>query len=259
MKDDSFAIVNHLPASNAKNISLVTKVDIELNAAVMRESIQDDFITVSSPRGVVEGYVVEVDDRRFRFTPYDPLAPDTRYRVSTAAIMSADGLENEVYEWEFSTTANIGTTPQDVIDSCMNERDIAMLAAVNEVRLKARKCDSVTYSAVTPLKWNCKLRQAAQAHADDMAAFDFVSHQGTDGFDPGDRVSAADYRWTVVRENVAGGQSTIAEVMKGLLNSRDHCTTIMANNVEEFGFGYSENRAATYRFYWTQVFGSPRK
>ncbi len=257
-KDDSFAVENHYPASKARNVSLVTTVDVALGAGVMMESVPEDFISLTSPAGLVEGYLIELDDRQFRFTPYDPLTPNTRYQVSTAPIMSTEGLENEGYQWEFTTADNIGATPQEIIDSCMNQRDITMLAAVNQARLKARKCGSVTYSAAAPLKWNCKLRLAAQAHSDEMATSNFFSHIGSDGSRPSDRVQAQGYRYSTVRENIAAGQTSIEEVMRGLLNSPEHCETIMANTVEEFGFGYTENTDSDMRRYWTQVYGSPR-
>lgn len=256
-KSDDYPITGQHPAASADNVSLVTTIDVTLADAVMPESVPADFITVSSPSGAVEGYLREVTDRRFVFTPYDSLSPNTRYEVRTAAIMSAEGLEHDGYQWDFTTVDNIGATPQKVIDECMDARDIEMLASVNRARSKARACGAATHSAAAPLKWNCQLRQAAQAHSDDMATFNFFSHTGNDGSDAGSRVSAANYRWSAVRENLAGGQRNIEEVMAGLLESEGHCKNIMANNVEEFGFGYAENADTTHRRYWTQVFASP--
>ncbi len=60
----------------------------------------------------------------------------------------------------------------------------------------------------SPLTVNAKLTKAAQAHSEDMAAHANMSHTGSDGSAPGDRITRAGYDWSSYGENVAYGYAT---------------------------------------------------
>ncbi|MFI9150151.1 sigma-70 family RNA polymerase sigma factor [Streptomyces sp. NPDC053367] len=133
---------------------------------------------------------------------------------------------------EVETTAPAGSTAEQV------------LALVNAERAKA---------GCSPVRQNATLDTAAQRHSDDMAARDFFDHTNPDGQDPGDRITAAGYRWSTYGENIARGQQTAAEVMQSWMNSPGHRANILNCSVEETGLGVHRGAGGPW---WTQVFGT---
>lgn len=102
-------------------------------------------------------------------------------------------------------------------------------ALFNNARAQARSCGTVPAPAVQPLtKWSPKLQQAAQKHADDMAANKFFSHTGSDGSDVNARNLAVGYQGTAVAENLAGGAGSPQAIVQAWMNSQGHCLGIMA-------------------------------
>lgn len=130
-----------------------------------------------------------------------------------------------------------------------------MLSAVNEARAQARTCGDRRFAAAEPLQWNCRLQAAADAHAHDMAAHDFLSHTGSDGLELVARVEAQGYDWRFVAENIAAGREEVDAVTRDWLGSAGHCANIMAPEAAEFGGARAANPETTYRYYWVQVFG----
>ncbi|BBC92751.1 CAP domain-containing protein [Streptomyces griseofuscus] len=104
-----------------------------------------------------------------------------------------------------------------------------------------------------PLTLNAKLTKAAQEHSADMAAHQNMSHTGSDGSDPGTRITQAGYTWSAYGENVAYGYSTAAEVMAGWMSSPGHRANILNCGYQEIGVGLAQPDS-----YWTQDFGTAR-
>ncbi|MFD3696846.1 CAP domain-containing protein [Streptomyces sp. NPDC058646] len=100
---------------------------------------------------------------------------------------------------------------------------------------------------------NAKLTKAAQDHSADMAAHSNMSHTGSDGSDPGRRITRAGYVWSTYGENVAYGYSTPAKVMEGWMNSPGHKRNILDCSFKEIGIGLAQPG-----HYWTQNFGAAR-
>ncbi|MFJ6655247.1 sigma-70 family RNA polymerase sigma factor [Streptomyces sp. NPDC091377] len=105
----------------------------------------------------------------------------------------------------------------------------------------------------SPVRQNGTLATAAQRHSADMAARDFFDHTNPDGADPGDRMTAAGYRWSTYAENIARGQQSAAAVMDGWMNSPGHRANILNCSVKEMGLGVHEGSGGPW---WTQVFGT---
>jgi uncharacterized protein YkwD len=110
-------------------------------------------------------------------------------------------------------------------------------------------------SGCKPLKSNSLLKSAAQAHSGDMAKKDYFSHTGKDGRSPFDRMTDAGYSYTAAAENIAAGQRTPADVVKGWMNSAGHKKNILNCTYTEIGVGYA--KGGSYGTYWTQDFGKP--
>ncbi|GAA3148290.1 sigma-70 family RNA polymerase sigma factor [Streptomyces rectiviolaceus] len=108
-------------------------------------------------------------------------------------------------------------------------------------------------SGCGPLTLNSKLGNAAQGHSDDMAERDFFDHTNPDGEDPGDRVTAAGYKWSTYGENIAAGQRTPAAVMDSWMNSSGHRANILNCSFKEIGIGYRQGSGGPW---WTQNFGA---
>ncbi|MGW7469411.1 CAP domain-containing protein [Streptomyces xantholiticus] len=123
--------------------------------------------------------------------------------------------------------------------------DVArVVALVNSERSKA---------GCSPVTLNAKLTKAAQDHSKDMAAHRNMSHTGSDGSDPGDRITRAGYSWSTYGENVAYGYATPESVMAGWMSSPGHKRNILNCEFKEIGVGLAQPDN-----YWTQDFGTAR-
>lgn len=103
------------------------------------------------------------------------------------------------------------------------------------------------------VKVNSTLTRAAQDHSEDMAASGTMSHTGSDGSDPGARITRAGYTWSTYGENVAYGYSTPEQVMNGWMTSPGHKANILNCSFKEIGVGLAQPGN-----YWTQDFGTAR-
>jgi len=133
-----------------------------------------------------------------------------------------------------------------------------VLQLANKARASARRCGAQQFSAVPPLTLSSNLNDAAQVHARDLAKHNTLSHSGSDGSSPAERVARAGYRWRVVGENVASGPTTAKEVMEGWLDSPGHCENLMSGRFTEMGIGYTVDAKSESGVYWSQVFATPR-
>ncbi|MER5224502.1 CAP domain-containing protein, partial [Streptomyces flaveus] len=105
----------------------------------------------------------------------------------------------------------------------------------------------------SPVTLNAVLTKAAQAHSKDMAAHQNMSHTGSDGSSPGNRITRAGYSWSTYGENVAYGYATPEQVMAGWMSSPGHKANILNCAFKEIGVGLAQPDS-----YWTQNFGTAR-
>jgi uncharacterized protein YkwD len=132
-----------------------------------------------------------------------------------------------------------------------------VLALVNEARARGRRCGSHGVFAPAPaLRLEPLLMAAARAHAADQADRGIMSHQGSGGTTPSQRVLAHGYHWMTVGENVATGQQTANEVVLAWLNSPGHCRNILEPEFKDMGIGMVIDTAG--RSFWAQEFGKVR-
>jgi uncharacterized protein YkwD len=107
-----------------------------------------------------------------------------------------------------------------------------------------------------PLKLNASLTEAAKAHSRDLAKWDRISHYGSDGSNPWDRVKRAGYNAKVAAENVGTGQASIEEVMKGWQASPGHNKNLLLADVEHMGIALVTDPRTEFKTFWTLVVGS---
>lgn len=258
-EDGKLNVVAAFPGPGEPRVALVSPISVQFDAELIQGLALENAITVSLNESTAAGSITLEQPDTLVFRPANLWLPSTVYTIAVdPALMSADGLElTENITWQFITVADVFTTPQSIIDECMSDLDIEMLAAVNMARSDARLCGENHRPAVEKLEWNCLLQEAAIAHSDDMATNDFFDHTGSDGSDVGDRITRTGYVWSHAGENLAAGQRTVAIVMDGLLKSPGHCDNIMSDFYTQFGFGYRVNSNTFYTRYWTQNFARP--
>jgi uncharacterized protein YkwD len=133
-----------------------------------------------------------------------------------------------------------------------------LLAQVNARRATGVSCGGTWFPAVPALSLQGNLGTAAQNYAVDMATYNYFSHTGRDGSSPGDRITAAGYRWQAWAENIAAGQQTTTAVVTAWFNSTGHCENFMSSSVTQIGFGLAQNPSSSYRIYWVADMGRPR-
>jgi uncharacterized protein YkwD len=109
-----------------------------------------------------------------------------------------------------------------------------------------------------PLKLQPALTEAARAHSRDLAKWDRISHFGSDGSNPWDRVKRAGYGARLAAENVGTGQITIDEVMKGWQASPGHNKNLLLTDAEHMGIALVQDSKTEFKTFWTLVIASPQ-
>jgi uncharacterized protein YkwD len=133
-----------------------------------------------------------------------------------------------------------------------------VLTLVNAARAAPRKCGRQQFAPAPPLKPSAVLASAAAAHARDMAEHGEISHTGSDGSRPADRITRAGYNWRASGENVASGQRDADAVVAAWLESPGHCANIMEASFTEMGVAFVQVPKANPNIYWAQSFATPR-
>ena len=123
----------------------------------------------------------------------------------------------------------------------------AILERVNRARAEAH---------LPPLRANPRLEQTALHHAQDMLARSYYGHDSPEGTDVLQRSKMAGYRPRFAGENIARGQHSVEEVMKGWLGSKEHREHILASSFSEMGSAvvYGKNKQG-WQVLWVQAFG----
>jgi uncharacterized protein YkwD len=134
------------------------------------------------------------------------------------------------------TRPDLPTTP---------ERLTGLVEAHNRAREKA---------GLPALAPDERLTEAAQRHADDMAAHRRMSHRGSNGSSPFRRIESAGYQYQRAGENVAYGQRSVSEVMASWMASPGHRRNILGK-YSEIGTAYATDQNGSA--YWCVTFGRP--
>lgn len=108
-----------------------------------------------------------------------------------------------------------------------------------------------------PLKIDAALTAAAKAHSRDLAKWDRISHFGSDGSNPWDRVKRTGYNARVAAENVGTGQVTFDEVMKGWKESPGHNKNLLLSDAVHMGIALVHEQKTEFKTFWTLVVGAP--
>ena len=107
-----------------------------------------------------------------------------------------------------------------------------------------------------PLIINAALTEAAKLHSRDLAKWDRISHYGSDGSNPWDRVKRVGYKAKVAAENVGTGQASIEEVLKGWEASPGHNKNLLLRDAEHMGIALVQDPRTEFKTFWTLLVGS---
>ncbi len=138
-----------------------------------------------------------------------------------------------------------GTTPEELATA--NE----VIRSVNDARAGGVTCGDTVQPATNRLALNTLLLEAAKAHSEDMLAAGKLTHTGSDGSNPGQRIARTGYDAATWGENAAVGYGSPDSVMAGWLGSPGHCRNIMNP-------AFTEIAVARAGSYWTMVLARPR-
>lgn len=127
-----------------------------------------------------------------------------------------------------STTSEISAYEQKVIDLTNAER-----------KKKGLK----------PLQLDKELSKVARLKSEDMKAKNYFSHTSPTYGSPFDMMEKFGIKYKAAAENIAMGQRTPEEVVKGWMNSDGHRKNILSANYTHIGVGYVKSGN-----YWTQMF-----
>ena len=136
--------------------------------------------------------------------------------------------------------------------SCRLPADADRLAHEVVQRINAERRDV----GLHPLRKSPMLSRGAQMHACDNAAHNRLSHTGTDGSSPGDRVLRVGYGFAFVSENVAMGYLRPGRVVQAWLHSTGHRRNIFERRNHEIGVAVAVGRDG--RRHWVMNGGMRR-
>ena len=149
--------------------------------------------------------------------------------------------------------------PEEITSDCgIGRLRETVLQQVNAARAVARSCGPKKMQASRPLGWNRALAEAAERHSVDMAARRYFDHVSPDGTRVSQRVAAQGYKWRMVGENLAGGDTTVASVIAGWLKSPDHCQNMMSPAYADVGVACVRQQGSQWGNYWTMVLATRR-
>jgi len=125
--------------------------------------------------------------------------------------------------------------------------------------------DARSKAGCKPLKINAKLMAAAKTHATNMAEKDFFGHSNKGGGKFSSRVKKQGYKYRMVAENIAAGQSSARQAALDWLGSPGHRKNILNCKLKDTGVAVAYQaddkpmmgNSKPFYYYWVQVFASP--
>jgi uncharacterized protein YkwD len=169
-------------------------------------------------------------------------------------------ISDEPYDPSLAGAAGAASDNAAVPALCSGAEDSSAASFGTEV-IRLVNIERAKKAGLRALTGQAQLTQAAQTHSIDMGCEFFMSHTGSDGSSPLDRILRFGYPYSWWGENVAAGYPTPADVMAAWMNSKPHRDNILNPNFTEIGIGYIYNPGDTemgYSHYWTMALGRPQ-
>jgi uncharacterized protein YkwD len=154
-----------------------------------------------------------------------------------------------------SVAAPVGNPSERAPKGALADRDYSR-AGLNPETARDAINNYRKANGLKPLKLDAELTAAARAHAQDLAKWDRISHYGSDGSNPWDRVRRAGYNAKLAAENVGTGQASFDEVMKGWQTSPGHNKNLLQAEAQHMGIALIQDPKTEFKTFWTLVIGS---
>lgn len=129
-----------------------------------------------------------------------------------------------------------------------------VLNQLNTYRAQAQVCGQQPFVAAEPLRWEARLEQAAQGHANELAQGDQLKHLGSSGRNLRERLRATGYLAFRVGENLAAGQESWDEALQTWIVSAKHCENIMQDDFRDVALACASG-PGKYGRYWVLNLG----
>jgi uncharacterized protein YkwD len=161
--------------------------------------------------------------------------------------------EKPLYEriatlWErMTTTTDAARTDETAGPASDFQADVA-LRMINDYRKS---------NGLGELSLHPQLTEAAAIHASDLANHDRISHFGSDGSDPWDRVQRTGFSPRLAAENVGTGQLTFGEVLRGWKLSPEHNKNLLLADATHVGVAVVNKPDTQFKTFWSLVIGAP--
>ncbi|MBP0019486.1 MAG: pre-peptidase C-terminal domain-containing protein [Cyanobacteria bacterium SBLK] len=159
----------------------------------------------------------------------------------------SDSLTVGQSEEENNSEESQETENQEIEESDRTPLEI-LLELINREREKAN---------IPPLQLSSQLGEAAQSHAEDMAANDFVTPVNPRGIDTAERVAATGYTSTSVAENLGINHAQPQDILEKWLDSPGYRLSLLDSEFTEAGLGYANNPNSRFKHYWSLVLAIP--
>ncbi|MGE6488738.1 CAP domain-containing protein [Paenisporosarcina sp. NPDC076898] len=136
--------------------------------------------------------------------------------------------------------ATAPTAPSTQASGNVSSIEQQVLTLTNQERAKA---------GLKALATDAALMDSARAKSADMSKNNYFSHTSPTMGSPFDQMKAKGIQYKAAAENIAMGQKSASEVVKGWMESPGHRANIMNGNFTHIGIGYVAEGN-----YWTQQF-----
>lgn len=180
--------------------------------------------------------------------------------VSDATVVAAD-LDSELETEALASSGDDNLIAgwcdfQNTWSSASAAFEAEVIKLVNQRRAVGASCGGIPKAPVPPLALNTKLRCASRFHSRDMVLKNFVSHTGSNGSSPAQRMYNAGYSMPNQAENIAASRTTPSGVVASWMASPNDCNNIMNGAHKNTGVGYYPSSTALYNYKLTQKFGN---
>jgi uncharacterized protein YkwD len=157
----------------------------------------------------------------------------------------------------FAGTAVAGPVEPDALEPCLDEQQMQRaVEQLNALRQQAAPCAQAG-SAMQRLSWESRLASSAVEQARDLAVQDRLSHTDSRNRGLGVRLRSVGYPAAGAGENLAAGQSDIADTLQAWLASPSHCANLMQPEYSDVGLACVQRRSSRYQRFWVAHFGAP--
>ncbi|MFM7084735.1 MAG: CAP domain-containing protein [Hyphomicrobium sp.] len=110
---------------------------------------------------------------------------------------------------------------------------------------------------LNPVKLNAALTEAAKAHSIDLSKWDRISHYGSDGSNPLDRINKTGYKARTSAENIGTGQSDFEKVFDGWTRSPGQNKNLLLPEALDMGLALVEDPKTEFKSFWTLILAAP--